>query len=270
MTPRERDLVARLCAERAGLQVDADKDYLIESRLAPVARREGYASVSDLVQAVRERDEERLIWAVVEAMALAETSFFRDREMFQHLFAEVLPELAARREGQPIRIWSAACGSGQEVYSLAMMLDHARPPGARVELFASDLSSRQLEKAQSGLYTQFEVQRGLPARLLVRHFQHSDELFQLSPRLRQQVRWRRVNLVGDLSALGQFDIVLCRNLLGSLTDAARHRVLASLGSAVASGGCLVLGLAEKAPGMTPALHGLWLPAGAGRISARAA
>jgi chemotaxis protein methyltransferase CheR len=262
VTPRDREHVARLCAARAGLQVDADKDYLIESRLGPVARREGFASVADLVQAVVDREEERLVCGVVEAMALAETSFFRDREVFQHLFADVLPDLAVRRDGQPIRIWSAACGSGQEVYSLAMMLDHATPPGARVELFASDLSERLLEKARSGLYSQFEVQRGLPARLLVRHFRHSEEQFQLNPQLRQQVRWRRVNLTDDLSQLGQFDIVLCRNVLGSLTEAARAQVLGSLASAVSRDGCLVLGLGEQALGLVQGDHGVWRAASA--------
>jgi chemotaxis protein methyltransferase CheR len=269
VTPRDRELVARLCAVRAGLQVDADKDYLLESRLGPVARREGFASVVELLRAMRERDEERLIWGVVEAMALAETSFFRDREVFQHLFAEVLPELAARREGQPIRIWSAACGSGQEVYSLAMMLDHARPPGAQVELFASDLGERLLEKAQSGLYSQFEVQRGLPARLLVRHFERREEMFQLSARIRQQVRWRRVNLIDDLSRLGQFDIVLCRNVLGSLTEAGQVRVQQSLRSAIRPDGILILGLGEDAPGLIAGPHGVWRPART-RSAARAA
>ncbi len=266
MNTRERELVARLCAMRAGLQVDPDKDYLIESRLAPVARREGFASASELVQALRKRDEERLIWATVEAMVLADTSFFRDQEMFQHLFAEVLPAIAATREGQPIRIWSAACGSGQEVYSLAMMLDHARPAGARVELFASDLSERLLEKAQSGLYSQFEVQRGLPARLLIRHFQHHEEMFQLTARLRQQVRWRRVNLIDELAPLGQFDVVLCRNLLGSLTDVAQARVMVGLTAAVAPGGWLVLGRGETAPGLVAGPHGFWRPAREARTS----
>jgi chemotaxis protein methyltransferase CheR len=246
VTPRDGQLAARLCAERAGLQVDPEKGYLIESRLAPVARREGFAGVGDLLQAVRDRDEERLIWAVVEAMTLPETWFFRDAAVFDALRDRILPAVAARRTDEPIRIWSAACGSGQEIYSLALMLADAVVGGAPIELFASDISQRLLEKAQSGLYTQFEVQRGLPARLLVRHFERCDESFLLSPRVRQSVRWRRVNLIDDLAPLGRFDVILCRNVVGTLIPAARGRVLDSLAKALRPDGCLVLGAEERA------------------------
>jgi chemotaxis protein methyltransferase CheR len=246
VTPGERAFVAWLCEQRAGLAVDPGKDYLIESRLAPVARREGFGCVGELLQALRDREEERLVWAVVEAMAHRDAFFFRDPEIFALLRDQVLPKLARRREGEAIRVWSAACGPGQEVYSLAMMLADAPLAGARVELFASDICERELEKARAGRYSQFEVQRGLPARLLVRHFERSDEAFVLSPRIRQTIRWRRVNLIDDLSALGQFDVVLCRRLLPTLTLAAQTRVLTALAGAVAEGGCLVLGPAEAA------------------------
>jgi chemotaxis protein methyltransferase CheR len=253
MSPRERELVARLCSAHAGIKVDPERGYLLESRLGPVARREGFGTIGELLQAVREREEVRLIEAIVEAMACADTCFFRDPTVFHHLFAQVLPALAAKRreegrEGRPIRIWSAGCASGQEVYSLAMMLDHA-PAGAQIELYASDLSERVIEKAQSGLYSQFEVQRGLPARLLVRHFEKRDEMFVISPRLRQQVRWRRVNLIEDTAGQGAFDVVLCRNVLTGLTEAGRDRVLQNLGAAVATDGCLILGLHESAPSL---------------------
>ncbi|HEY8615742.1 protein-glutamate O-methyltransferase CheR [Phenylobacterium sp.] len=241
MTPGERAFVAWLCAERAGLLVDPDKEYLIESRLAPVARREGFGSAAELLQALRDREEERLVSAVVEALAQRDASFFREPEVFALLRDQVLPRLARRREGEAIRVWSAACGPGQEVYSLAMMLADAPLAGARVELFASNLSERQLEKARSGVYTQFEVQRGLPARMLVRHFERRDEAFELSPRLRQMVRWRRVNLLDDLSRLGRFDVVLCRQVLPAMTEAGRARALAGLTAAVDGGGVLVLG-----------------------------
>lgn len=248
MTPRERELVGRLCSAHAGIKVDPERGYLLESRLAPVARREGYGTIGELLQAVREREETRLIDAIVEAMACADTCFFRDPTVFHHLFAQVVPALAARRDGRPIRIWSAGCASGQEVYSLAMMLDHA-PAGAQIELYASDLSERVIEKAQSGLYSQFEVQRGLPARLLVRHFEKRDEMFVISPRIRQQVRWRRVNLIEDTAGQGAFDVVLCRNVLTGLTEAGRDRVLQNLAAAVAPDGCLILGLHESAPSL---------------------
>ena len=254
MTPRDGEFVAALCARKAGLEVDPARAYLLESRLAPVARREGFGSVDELVQALRDRDEESLAWAAVEAMTQPETSFFRDPRVFDALRDEVLPRLSQARGGEPVRIWCAACASGQEVYSLAMMLADYPLAGLRVELFASDINSRQLEKAQSGLYTQFEVQRGLPARLLVRHFEKRDDLFVLSPRIRQQVRWRRVNLVDDITRLGRFEVVLCRNLMTSLTDAAKPVVMKSLASAVRQGGVLVLGAEETVDaglGLTP-------------------
>ena len=236
ISPADRAYLAALCLARAGLRVDPQKTYLIESRLAPVARREGFLSPADLVSAVRSRSDERLGWAAVEAMAMPEPEFFRDRAVFDRLAAEVLPE----------RIWSTACGTGQEIYSLAMMLSDMPRLSANWELFGSDLSERSLEKAQAGLYSQFEVQRGLPARTLVRHFEKRGEAFALSPRIRQMVRWRRINLLDDLSRFGQFDLLLCRNLLQGLAPEAQVHVRAALAASLAPGGRLVLGLRDLA------------------------
>ena len=244
--PADRAFLSALCLARAGLKVDPDKSYLIESRLGPVARREGFASPEVLIEALRTRSDERLGWSVVEAMAMPETAFFRDRAVFERLSTEVLPELVRQRGDQPVRIWSVACGTGQEIYSLAMSLTDAPELCARAELFGSDLSERSLEKAQAGLYSQFEVQRGLPARALVRHFEKRGEAFALSPRIRQMVRWRRVNLLDDLSRFGQFDLLLCRNVLSGLATEARIRVRTSLAAALAPGGRLVLGLRDDA------------------------
>jgi Methylase of chemotaxis methyl-accepting proteins len=241
--PADRELVAALCASRAGLRVDPDKAYLIESRLTPVARRESFDSLEAFLEAVRRRGEERLIWAMVEAMAPPETAFFRDPQVFETLARDVLPDLAARTAG-PVRVWSAACGAGQEIYSLAMLVAETPTLAGRVELFASDLSERSLEKAKAGLYSQFEVQRGLPARKLVTHFEREGDSFRLSPRIRQMVRWRRVNLLDDLSALGRFELVLCRNVLSGLTGEGRERVLEGLTGVLAPGGWLVLGLSD--------------------------
>jgi chemotaxis protein methyltransferase CheR len=240
----DRELVAAICAGRAGLRVDPDKAYLIESRLAPVARREGFGSLAQYIETVRLRGEDRLVWAMVEAMAPPETAFFRDPQVFDALVREVLPELARNTQG-PVRVWSAACGAGQEVYSLAMLLAEQPALAARVELFASDLSERSLKKAQAGLYSQFEVQRGLPARRLVRHFEREGDFFALSPRIRQMVRWRRVNLLDDLARAGRFELILCRNVLSGLTGEARERVLENLTGVLAPGGRLVLGLADQ-------------------------
>lgn len=256
MKIEHRILVADLCAARAGLKVDPDKTYLLESRLAPVARREGFVSIADMVEGLNLRREERLVWAVVEAMAAGETSFFRDRKPFRLFRDEVLPSLARRREGRPIRVWSAGCGSGQEVYSLAMAVEEQRAAlgGAKVELFASDISERALEKAQSGLYTQFEIQRGLPIRQLVRHFEKVDEMWAIAPHIRQMVRWRRVNLAGEFSGGAQFDVIFCRHVLGMLVEPMRARVLENLARALAPDGFLFLGEGETPAGLTTALE----------------
>jgi chemotaxis protein methyltransferase CheR len=238
--------VATLCAERAGLRVDPEKEYLIENRLGPVARREGFGSISDLLQAVRDRGDERLAWAVVEGMSPSESLFFRDPSSLDHAAARAFADLARRREGETHRIWVAACGAGQELYSVAMLLDEQTPPGVTVDLCASDLSDRRLEKARSGVYSQFEVQRGLPARRLVRHFEKRDDSFVVAQRLRQMVRWRRVNVLEDLSPLGPFDLVFCRNVLGGLMESGRTQALGNLRKTLTPEGYLVLGLGDPA------------------------
>jgi chemotaxis protein methyltransferase CheR len=256
MRPEDCELVAQLCAARAGLKVDPDKTYLMESRLGPVARREGFGSISDLLTALRAKRDDRLAWAIVEAMAAGETSFFRDRAPFETFRTDVLPALTRLRDGEPIRIWSAACGPGQEIYSLAMIVDDQRShhPGARVEMFASDISERALEKAQSGLYTQFEIQRGLPIRQLVRHFEKNDEMWVLAPRIRQMVRWRRMNLVADITSVSRFDVIFCRYVLSSLVEPMRVRLLENLAQTLAPDGFLFLGEGESATGLTDAFQ----------------
>ena len=149
-------------------------------------------------------------------------------------------------------MWSAACGPGQEIYSLAMTVDEERgalSPKTRIELFGSDISDRALEKAQSGLYTQFEIQRGLSVRRLVRYFEKVDDNWQLTPRIRQMVRWRRINLVSDLSAAGRFDVIFCRHVLGSMTQAARPILLRNLARALSPQGYLVVSQDEAAAGL---------------------
>ncbi|MDO9249664.1 MAG: protein-glutamate O-methyltransferase CheR [Phenylobacterium sp.] len=256
MRSEDIDLVVQLCAARAGLFVDPHKTYLLESRLGPVARRENFGSIDEMIATLRTKREDRLAWAIVECMASSETAFFRDRAPFALFRDEILPTLARLRDGEPIRIWSAACGSGQEVYSLAMTIEDQRAliPGAKLELFASDLSERALEKAQSGLYTQFEIQRGLPIRQLVRHFEKADEMWALAPRIRQMVRWRRINLVADLSAAGSFVVIFCRYVLNGMVEAMRARLLENLARALSPDGFLFLGLGETATGLSEAFQ----------------
>ncbi|MDP1737190.1 MAG: protein-glutamate O-methyltransferase CheR [Caulobacter sp.] len=254
MTPEDVQLIVALCKQRAGLKIDPARTYLIESRLGPLARREAYGSVAELITGLRARREEPLIWALVEAMTSSETAFFRDRTPFQQFRDEILPTLSRMRGPEPIRIWSAGCSTGQEAYSLAMIAEAGQglEPGVRIEIYGSDISERALEKAQAGVYNPFEVQRGLPIQLLVDHFDKVEDTWRLSPRIRQRVRWRRINLAADLSAVGRFDVIFCRNVLCDLDEAVRPRVLEGLAAALPADGFLVLGVEETPLGLTDA------------------
>ncbi len=259
MKPDEIEFVAEIARAGAGLAVDSDKIYYLESRLAPVARREGFGSIREMLVAARQRREEKLLWAVVESLAQGETSFFRDPVVFRRIQQELLPELArGRSSADPVRLWSAGCGAGQETYSLAFAVEEVAPEmmSAGVEILGSDLSERALEKAQAGLYTQFEVQRGLPVRLLLRHFEPRDELWALSPRVRSMVRWRRLNLNMEFRQVGRFDLIACRNVLSNMTEEARPRVLAQLAAALTPGGYLIVGAEETTKELTGAFQPL--------------
>ena len=256
MTAEEIAQIVSLCRVRAGLKVAPDKTYLMESRLGPVARREGYDSITDLIVAIRDRREEPLIWATVEAMAGGETSFYRDREPFRQFREEIAPQLLRARGGAPIKVWSAACATGQEIYSLSMMLGELLEgdPSLRVELAASDLSRVALERAQSGLYNQFEVQRGLPIRLLARHFEKEGEQWRLSAEVRQRVKWRRINLIAGLRQIGRFDVVFCRYVLWHMTEEAQRKVADDLAAIVPDDGYLVTGVKEPVVGLAEAFQ----------------
>jgi chemotaxis protein methyltransferase CheR len=200
-----------------------------------------------MLAGLREGRDEQLAWGVVEAMAQGETAFFRDRRPFDLFRDEMLPRMARLRRGAPVRIWSAGCGAGQEAVSLAMIVAAARAAGqpAPVEMFGSDLSERALQRAQAGLYSHFEVQRGLPIRKLVEHFTREGEMWALSPAIRSMVQWRRINLVAELTLVERFDVIFCRNVLALLTEAMQARLLENLSRALAPHGVLVLGRDER-------------------------
>lgn len=255
MTPEDIDILRRLVQARSGVVIDRTKPYVLESALGPVARREDFASVDELVAMIRESRDERLMWAVTEALTPTDTMFFRDPAVFGAFREAMLPKLAAQRGGEPIKIWSGACSTGQEIYSLAMLADEDAPKlgSARIELFGSDLSEAALAKAQAGLYTQFEVQRGLPVKMLLRYFERQGEMWRAAPVLRQAIRWRRINLLADLSPIGQFDVVMAPNVTGAFEETTRRRVQSSLAARVREGGYLVLGADEAGAveGLTP-------------------
>src|SRR3546814_4155626 len=212
----------------SGLVITQEKAYLLESRLNPVARKWDLDGVDALIAALRSKKDERLAVDVTDAMTTNESFFFRDNRPFEQFKNVVLPHLLEARAGRKqIRIWSAACSSGQEPYTLAMMLkdDAARLAGWRIEIVATDLSTEILKKAQEGLYSQFEVQRGLPITLLMKHFSQEGEKWRISEEIRRMVTYKPFNLLDNPSVLGQFDVVFCRNVLIYFDQATKGQVL---------------------------------------------
>jgi chemotaxis protein methyltransferase CheR len=257
MTPAENEFLARFLKERSGLVLVGDKGYLIENRLGPIAKAHGLASLSQLVQKLRFGGGPALEQEVVEAMTTNETFFFRDKTPFDLFVDTMLPHLKARPIDRRIRIWCAACSTGQEPYSLAMILKEraAELGGRQFEILATDLSSEVLAKAKAGRFSQFEVQRGLPIQLLVKYFtQKEGGQWEIAQPIRDMVQWRPLNLLRDFSALGTFDIVFCRNVLIYFDEATKSDIMGRLSRAMASDGFLVLGAAETVVGLSNELQ----------------
>ncbi len=253
MTPESFAFIAGVVKARSGLMLTPDKGYMLETRLGPVLKREGLASLDALALRLRDPRANQVADAVTEALTTNESSFFRDGKPFEHL-RRVLPPLArARAPGSTLRIWSAACSTGQEAYSIAMLLQEVALEGRRVEIIGTDIAESVVARAREGYFTQFEVQRGLPARLLVKHFRQEDGRWRVSPELRGMARFERGNLLGDLRGFGRFDVVFCRNVLIYFDAATKARVLDALAAQLQPDGVLYLGGAETVLGLTDRL-----------------
>ncbi|AMN44329.1 CheR family methyltransferase [Rhodoplanes sp. Z2-YC6860] len=253
MTPSDYDFIRKLLKARSGLVLAPEKHYLVESRLMPIARKHSLFNLTGLVAKLKGPDAEALTVEVVEAMTTNESFFFRDKLPFEQFRDTVLPALKAAREGsRRIRIWCAAASTGQEPYSLAISLKEMGKElrGWRVEILATDLSNEVLDKAKAGIYTQFEVQRGLPALMLIKYFSQIGEMWQIAPEIRGMVKFMPLNLLDDFSHLGRFDLVFCRNVLIYFDQATKSAVLDRLASVTERDGYLVLGGAETVVGLT--------------------
>ena len=256
MNPTEYEYLRKLLKERSGLDLSADKQYLIESRLLPLARKAGLADIAELVQKLH-GGSSALITSVVEAMTTNETFFFRDKVPFDHFRETIMTEIIkARASRRSVRIWCAAGSTGQEPYSLAMCLKEmgAALSGWRIEIIATDLSQEVLEKSKVGLYSQFEVQRGLPIQMLVKYFKQTGEFWQINPELRAMVQHRQLNLLHDFSQLGTFDVIFCRNVLIYFDQDTKAVIFERLAKAMEADGTLLLGAAESVVGITDAFR----------------
>ena len=267
MSPLDYEYLRKLLKDHSDLDLSTDKQYLIESRLVPLSRKSGLSGIGDLVQKMK-AGSASVTAQVVEAMTTNETFFFRDKVPFDHFRDSIMPELLRTRAGRrSIRIWCAAGSTGQEPYSLAMCLKEMSAAIAdwRIEIFATDLSQEVLEKSRSGLYSQFEVQRGLPIQMLVKYFKQSGEFWQINPDIRAMVAHRQLNLLHDFSQLGIFDVIFCRNVLIYFDQDTKINIFNRLAKATEPEGFLVLGAAETVVGLTetfkpfPDRRGLYRP-----------
>ncbi|MGX1495200.1 chemotaxis protein methyltransferase CheR [Labrenzia sp. MBR-25] len=255
MTPSEFEFLKNFLKTRSGLVLSNDKQYLVESRLLPVARSSKLETLSAVIQQLQRGTNRALETDVVEAMTTNESFFFRDKTPFDHFKDTMLPALLqSRATRKQIKIWCAAASTGQEPYSLAICLkeDAAKMAGWRTRILGTDLSNEVLEKAKTGLYSQFEVQRGLPIQMLLKYFEQKGEMWQINAGMRAMIEWKKLNLLESFTHLGEFDIIFCRNVLIYFDQATKTEILGRLAKSLPDDGYLVLGAAETVVGLTDA------------------
>lgn len=253
MKPEDFTFFCKLILDRTGLVLGSDKTYLIESRLTPVTRKHKLAGLDALATTLRQGRDAGLLRDFTDALMTNESFFFRDGKPFEQFRQIVLPRLLASRAQQKhCRIWSAAASTGQEPYTLAMILkeEAAKLAGWKFEIVGTDISLEALTRARDGVYTQFEVQRGLPIQLLVKYFKQDGDKWQISPEIRAMVQYREFNLLDDLGSLGRFDVVFCRNVLIYFDQANKSAILERISRALSSDGLLYLGGAETVLGVS--------------------
>ena len=242
MTPEDFERLQALMANRAGQRLTRDRMQLAEHRLGPVARREGFDSVDALLETLWARPVASLGWSVIEALLNTETWFRRDRDPFDTFARELLPALASARPGGRVRVWSAGCSHGQEAYSLAMAADDVR---AEVQVTATDQSLHAIERARAGIYSGFEIQRGLSAARMLRFFEPHEDQWIARESLRQKVHFTRGNLLDSPTDETRYDVIFCRHVLGEMEPRQRGAVIDGLERRLVDDGCLFVGADER-------------------------
>ena len=246
------EYIRKLVLERSSISLESTKGYLVESRLSPLARKCGFSGVADLALELRRTTHGELHERVVDAMTTNETSFFRDLHPFETLQRHVLPEIISRRQQRrALHIWSAACSSGQEPYTIAMVLREQFPQlaGWKINIHATDLSREMVERASAGCYSQAEVNRGLPASSLVKHFQRQGLNWVVKPELRGAIEFSQLNLTHSWSRLPAMDVIFMRNVLIYFTPDTKRQILQKAHRQLSDGGVLFLGGAETTLGL---------------------
>jgi chemotaxis protein methyltransferase CheR len=257
ITAEDYSLLSELLIKNSGLALGPGKEYLLQSRLPPVAATFGHANLPALFTALRRGAPANVVKSVCDAMTTGETLFFRDGAPFQVLKETLLPEAVERagKSGRAVRIWCAACSTGQEAYSVAMTVSQMEHQlgGTRVEILATDYSSATVARARNGVFSHFDVQRGLPVQLLVKHFKQVPDGYQISEALRKRITFQEHNLLTSFGNFGEFDIVFCRNVLIYFDTNNKRDVMERIARQVHHGGCVLLGGAESTLGITEAL-----------------
>jgi chemotaxis protein methyltransferase CheR len=230
----------------SGIMLDNDKHYLLEARLLPIVQQSQLASLDALCTALRSNGEPQLRKKIVEAMTTHETLFFRDVAPFDALKTEVLPALIEqRRATRKLSFWSAAASSGQEAYSLAMLLLEMGLESWNIQILGTDLSEQILDRAREGRYMQIEVNRGLPANYMVKYFERQGLDWKIKDHLRRMVHYERFDLRQSMRTKGPFDVIFCRNVLIYFDTETKKKILGELRAALFPGGHLILGGAES-------------------------
>jgi len=252
MTEDDFNLLAQIVRRRAGLILPGHKTKFLEGQLAPVARRFGFRAIESMIAELR-LGRDSLARAVTEALTTNESFFFRDLPAFEQFRDRILPRLLkARAETKRLRIWCAACAAGQEAYSVAMLLDDAKllAKGWSIDLIATDLSAEMIARGEEGLYSKYEVQRGLSARRLVANFTQDGDYWRIQERLRRMVTFRQFNLLDSYGWLDDLDVVFCRNVLIYFDQKTKASVLDKIAEVLQPDGALILGHAESVRGLS--------------------
>jgi chemotaxis protein methyltransferase CheR len=243
------DVYRDLLKEKSGLILVQDQSYLLDSRLMPIAKKWGYTSLDAMTATLQGVPDKDLVYDVIEAMTTKDTSFFRDAWPFHMFRDDMLTHFRKTRAAQKkIKIWCSAASTGQEAYSLALMFKERQADfnGWKIDILASDISSDSLEQSKLGIFSQFEVQRGLSVRTLLQYFkQIDDNNWQIAPDIRKMIRHQTFNLLDNMGALGKFDMILCRNVLGEFDEPTRKRTIEKLAGQLEKDGFLMLGRGEK-------------------------
>ncbi|MBU6234560.1 MAG: protein-glutamate O-methyltransferase CheR [Alphaproteobacteria bacterium] len=265
------DVYKNLLYEKSGLVITTDKSYLLESRLGPVLKKWNLPDMQALTDKLRGMPDRMLIEEIVDAMTTNETMFFRDQKPFDKFRDLVVPSvIAAKGPNATIRIWSAACSSGQEPYTLAIMMKEnaAKWAGLKFEILATDLSKEILDQAKAGKYSQFEVQRGMPIMMLVKYFTQTGDTWTIKDEIKQMVKFQNFNLLDSMDMFGTFDCIFCRNVLIYFDQQTKGKILEKMSKRLAKHGTLFLGGAETVLGITNAFRplegerGVYVPADA--------